>query len=80
LLPASGLNARRVAGVHDLVRCCGDPVVDSPHGLFRPALAGNKGEEVSLLVAEGEEDGSLQLSESWLHDAGSPAITYSCNA
>jgi hypothetical protein len=37
---------------------------------FRPALAGNKG----------EEDESLQLSESWLHDAGSSAITYSCNA
>jgi hypothetical protein len=28
----------------------------------------------------GEEDESLQLSEIWLHDAGSSAITYSCNA
>ena len=49
-----------------MVRCCGDPVVDSPHGFLgpalprlldpendSPALAGYKGEEESLLVARG---------------------------
>jgi hypothetical protein len=67
-------NARKVGGVHDLVRCCGDPVVAYPRDSFEPrvpgprdpgndssSLVGNKGEEESLLVAEGEEDESLQL-------------------
>jgi hypothetical protein len=45
-----------------------------PH-LLRPendltSLVGNRGEEESLLVAEGEMDQSLQRSESGLHNTG----------
>jgi hypothetical protein len=46
-------NARRVAGVQDLVRCCGDPVIDSPHRLFLDQHWQATRGEVSLLVAEG---------------------------
>jgi hypothetical protein len=43
------------------------------------SLIGNKGEEESLLDAEGEEDESSTF-RNWLSNTGSSAITYSCNA